>query len=100
MTMSDSQVAMMYDAGKKSVFVAYLLWFFLGGVGAHRFYLKRTGSAIAMLVIWLLSWPLLLIAIGYLGFLAIGIWWLVDAILIPGIVRDFNVRYAAHLSAR
>ncbi|WP_342621698.1 NINE protein, partial [Pseudomonas aeruginosa] len=24
---------------------AYLLWFFLGGFGAHRFYLGKTGTA-------------------------------------------------------
>ena len=35
---------MRYDANKKSIGVSYLLWFFLGGLGAHRFYNGRTGS--------------------------------------------------------
>src|SRR5690625_7789652 len=41
---------------KKSMVVAYLLWFFLGGAGAHRFYIGKTGSAITMLVLFLLGW--------------------------------------------
>lgn len=30
----------------KSYIVAYLLWFLLGLLGAHRFYVGRTGSGI------------------------------------------------------
>ena len=41
---------MLYDAQKKSSGVAYLWWFLLGFLGAHRFYLKRPGSAIAQAV--------------------------------------------------
>jgi len=95
--MNDAQTVMMYDATKKSLPVAYILWWFLGAFGAHRFYMGRTGSAVAMLVIMLLSFPLALVFIGFLGFMAIGVWWLVDAFLIPGIVREFNLRLAAHL---
>ncbi|MCZ6845587.1 MAG: TM2 domain-containing protein [Alphaproteobacteria bacterium] len=81
---------MAFESGKKSSGICYLLWFFLGGFGAHRFYLGRTGSAIAMLVISIVSWILIFVAIGALGFIVIGIWWIVDAFLIPGIVRDNN----------
>ena len=45
---SDAARLMQYDAAKKSAVVAYLLWFFLGGLGVHRFYLGRTGSGIAI----------------------------------------------------
>ncbi len=34
--------------GEKNVTVAYLLWFFLGGLGAHRMYAGRVGSGIGM----------------------------------------------------
>lgn len=97
--MNDAQTVMMYDATKKSLPVSYILWWFLGTFGAHRFYMGRTGSAIAMLVITLVSIPLTLILVGILGFMVIGVWWLVDAFLIPGIVRDYNMRLAAHLGA-
>ena len=53
---------MAFESGKKSSGICYLLWFFLGGFGAHRFYLGRTGSAIAMLVLYILSWILLFAA--------------------------------------
>jgi len=34
-------------APQKSVGMAYLLWFFLGVLGAHQFYLGRTGRAVS-----------------------------------------------------
>ena len=94
----DAQAAMQYDANKKSSVVAYLLWFFLGGFGAHRFYLGSTGPAIAQLVITLVSFVLLIVAVGLVGFIVVGIWVLVDAFLIPGMVQDYNSRLAAHFS--
>ena len=88
---NDARAMMAFEAGKKSAGICYLLWFFLGGFGGHRFYLGRTGSAIAMLVIYILSWILLFAAgIGLFGLAVIGIWWIVDAFLIPGIVQENN----------
>ncbi|WP_122571115.1 TM2 domain-containing protein [Pseudomonas viridiflava] len=67
---------------QKSTGVAYLLWFFLGGVGAHRFYLGKTGTAVAQLIITVIGFftifPLIIT----------GIWVLVDAFLIPAIIRE------------
>lgn len=37
----------------KSIVVAYLLWVFLGCLGAHRFYLARTGSGVVMLLLFI-----------------------------------------------
>lgn len=56
-----------------SIVVAYLFWFFLWFVSAHRFYLKKPGSA----VLQILSFFILI------GF----IWVIVDIFLIPGMVR-------------
>ena len=36
--------------------------------------------------------------VGLLGFLVIGIWWLVDAFLIPGIATRVNQDLATRLS--
>lgn len=63
---------------KPSTGVAYLLAIFLGVFGAHRFYLKRTGSAVAML----------LLTITVFGLVVTSIWALVDLFLIPGMIRD------------
>jgi TM2 domain-containing membrane protein YozV len=97
MTDSSARTMMAYDAQKKSTLIAYLLWWFLGYFGAHRFYLGRTGSAIAMLLLTLISFAGLIIFIGIFGLLAVGVWWLVDAFLIPGIVREHNMRLASML---
>lgn len=43
-------------AGRKSVFIAYLLWFFLGNFGAHRFYLRRPRTALAQLLLAAIGW--------------------------------------------
>ena len=84
---------MMYDAQRKSTGAAYLLWFFLGGFGAHRFYLGQTGTAVAQLLLMLLGWiPL------FTGWIVLGVWWVVDLFLIPGIAREENMRVADRLT--
>lgn len=59
-----------------SVAVAYLLWFFLWFVSGHRFYLGRPGTAILQILSYF-------VLIGF-------IWALIDAFLIPGMIRDRN----------
>jgi TM2 domain-containing membrane protein YozV len=54
--------------------VAYLFWFFLWFVSAHRFYLGRPVTAILQILSYF-------ILIGFL-------WSLIDAFLIPGMIRD------------
>jgi len=39
---------------KKSQLTAYILWFLLGTVGGHRFYLKQWKVGLAILSFWLL----------------------------------------------
>jgi len=93
----DAARLMQYDAAKKSTGIAYLLWFFLGGLGVHRFYLGQTGSGIAMAIISVISWITVMIGIGLVGLAVIGIWWLVDAFLIPGIATRSNQDLATRL---
>ncbi len=76
-----------YDAQKKSVAAAYLLWLFLGSFGAHRFYLGHMTSGAVQLGLLLLGWlPL------FLGWVVLGVWWLVDAFLIPGQAERRNLQ--------
>jgi len=93
----DARAMMAFEAEKKSAGVAYLLWFFLGGFGGHRFYLGQTGSAVALLILSILSWLTILVGVGIAGLIVVGIWVLVDAFLIPGLVREFNQRLAVRL---
>ena len=48
---NDTRALMLFEANKKTALVAYLLWFFLGWLGAHNFYLRRTGVAVAQLIL-------------------------------------------------
>jgi len=96
---NDARLMMQYDAHKKSLAVAYILWFVLGMLGAHRFYSGATGSGAAILLLTLTSVMLSVVGIGLILMLVPGVWVLVDAFLIPGMVRDQNVRLAQQLAA-
>lgn len=96
---SSARQHMMYDANRKSTGVAYLLWFFLGVFGGHRFYLGQTGTAVAQLIICVLGWLTLIVGVGMLLLAIIGVWVLVDAFLIPGMAREHNVRLADRLTS-
>jgi len=94
---SDARAMMMYEANKKSMAVSYLLWFFLGGFGGHRFYNGKTGSAVAQLLLTIVGVLTTFVVIGFALLAAVGIWWLVDAFLIPGWIRTQNSLLAAQL---
>ncbi len=70
---------------------AYLLCIFLGVFGAHRFYMRRTGSAVAMLLIYLLSWPFMFLIIGFFTVWVPVVWAFVDLFLIAGILQAENL---------
>ena len=90
---------MRYDANKKSMGVSYVLWFFLGWLGAHRFYNGKTGSGIAQLAIFIAGFLLTFIGIGVIVLGALSVWVIVDAFLIPGWVRAHNNSLATSLGA-
>ena len=88
-----------YDIEKKSLLVAYLLWVFLGYVGAHRFYLGRPLSAFIMLTLSAVTLVLSFVSFGLLSFLwvVVALWWIIDALLIPGMASGHNSRVADRL---
>ncbi|AYJ43125.1 TM2 domain-containing protein [Lactiplantibacillus pentosus] len=65
---------------KKSALITYLLCLFIGTLGAHRYYVGKTGSTIAMTLITVLT-------LGF-GAIVTGIWALVDLFLINGWLQD------------
>jgi TM2 domain-containing membrane protein YozV len=85
----DARAMMLFEANRKNALIAYLLWFFVGLLGGHNFYLQRTGVAVTQLIL----------TITVVGLLISIIWVLIDAFLIPGWVRDQNNLLAAQLGA-
>lgn len=71
----------------KSMLVAYVLWYFLGLFGAHRFYMYRIATAVVMLVL----------SLTIFGMVVTFIWWVIDAFLLHGWVKDRNRQLEAEL---
>lgn len=62
------------DRRKKSTATTWILWFFLGNIGAHRYYLGKVGTGVAMTLT--------------LG--CFGIWTLIDIFLNNGMINKKN----------
>jgi TM2 domain-containing membrane protein YozV len=88
---------MRFEAARKSVLVAYLLWFFLGWLGLHRFYLGYMLSGVLMLVLWVVGTVLSVVLIGYVILVVPVLWWAVDALLITGMARASNNEIIAEI---
>ena len=71
--------------GGKSLGTAYLLWFFLGGFSAHRFYLSTPLTAIAQVSLWYVSLMFYMAGQPAAGYLMTAGWlWIIgDAFFIP-----------------
>ena len=75
---------------KKSV--ALLLCIFAGGLGAHRFYIGKRGTAMVQLLLLVIGWVVVIAStaeaddtgagIGGMILLAVGVWVIVDLVLI------------------
>ena len=59
---------------EKETWIAYMLWFFLGFAGVHKFYLGRMG------------WGILYLLTGGLFFVG----WFIDLFTLPSQVRQAN----------
>jgi TM2 domain-containing membrane protein YozV len=72
---------------KKSTTVAYLLWLFLGGFGAHKFYLGKIGMGFLYLSMSIIGW--LTVGIGGWVILSILVIFLIyDLFMIPSQIKS------------
>ncbi|HEY9535401.1 MAG TPA: NINE protein [Mucilaginibacter sp.] len=67
----------------KSKSTAYILWFFLGIIGAHKFYLNKTGMGI----------------LYFFTFGIFGIGWLIDLFTLGSQVDTFNALFGRSFGA-
>jgi len=86
---NDIRALILFEANKKHELVALSLCLVLGLLGAHNFYLGRTGVAIAQLIL----------TMTVVGFLVTIVWVIVDIFLVAGWVRERNNWLAAELGA-
>lgn len=70
-----------FEENRKSKGIAYLLWFFLGWFGVHRFYAGYTKSGVIQL----------LLSLSVIGLPIMAFWLLLDIFLIPGLINDKNM---------
>jgi TM2 domain-containing membrane protein YozV len=90
---NDVRLQMTFQAQKKSTGAAYLLWFFVGGFGGHRFYLGQMGTGAAQLALLIFGWiPL------FAGWAVLGISLFIDLFLIPGMIQEQNMKLVNSLT--
>ncbi|WP_080796165.1 TM2 domain-containing protein [Corynebacterium pacaense] len=78
-------------AQQKSVVVAALLAFFLGTLGVHNFYLGYTGRGVAQLALTVVGWITAVFLVGFVLLFAVGVWVLVDLIMIIARTGTYSV---------
>jgi TM2 domain-containing membrane protein YozV len=74
-----------YQVSAKSEVVGVLLAVFLGGFGAHHFYLRRTGLGILYAIFSVTGIPFLIA--------------IIEAFFMPGRVRQYNAELSAYIAA-
>ncbi len=90
--MGEQSVSIKMNMEGKNMLVAYLLWWFLGWAGVHRFYLGRVKTGITQLLLFVLGWATSFFIIGYVLIIAWLIWWALDAYFTYKIVAEENAK--------
>lgn len=83
--------AQMYP--EKSFFIAYILWLFLGYIGANYYYVGRWFLGTLKLVLALIGFVFILFG-GYAILSFLGTWWMLDIIITYFLVSSYNNKAA------
>lgn len=78
------------DVSSKSRVAASLFAWFLGQFGAHRFYVGKTGTAAAMLILCVVGWATIWIfGLGLVFLIPVWTWAMIDFVVaVSGNMRD------------
>lgn len=75
----------------KSVGLAYVLWFFLGWVGVHQFYLGNTQRGLFNLLLWAVT-----VVVGFVG-IPLGLlyfaYWVYEGVTLKAQTEEINAGY-------
>lgn len=95
---------------QKSVGLAYVLWFFLGTLGIHQYFIGKAGRGTLYLVGGICGWILLIVGlvattaaavvIGIVLLAIIGILLLIDLFTIPRQIRHVYELHEVDIAAR
>lgn len=90
---------------ERLMIIAYVLWWFAAPLGAHRHYCGAHVSGFVQMGVWIAAFGIMLMAaaanstagvvLGLAALVGAGLWFIVDAFLIPGMLRQFNQRPSA-----
>lgn len=83
----------------KNMLLAYILLIFLGTLGIHRFYIGKTGSAIAILILTMVGWITAVFVVGFVFIAISGVWAFVDLFLVPKMIEETNSKMEKQLVA-
>jgi len=101
---ADTVIQLQYQARKKSLVFAYLIWFFLMPTSLHRFYLQPWTNALGQLALFVLGITITFFTgedkdiVGLILLSIWGIWVLTDAFRIPGMVQKYNADLISELA--
>ena len=97
--MAEENVTIKVNMDGKNVLVAYLLWWFLGWAGIHRFYLGRVKTGLAQLLLVVIGWATFIFVIGYVLLVVWFIWWALDAYFTYIMVTEENEKLGVEVSS-
>ncbi|OUR87400.1 hypothetical protein A9Q81_25810 [Gammaproteobacteria bacterium 42_54_T18] len=90
--MAEQAVSVKVRMEGKNLVIAYLLWWFLGALGGHRFYLGRVKTAVAQLLLFSVGTMTAFVIFGWILLFAWFVWWAMDVYLTYRMVTEENER--------
>lgn len=73
---------------KKSIGIAYLLWFFFSSLGIHRFYIGDKSGGLWMAGLFIVGLMTTWLIVGFIPLFIVGVWAFIDVFRIPTLIEN------------
>ncbi|MFB9218590.1 TM2 domain-containing protein [Kurthia sibirica] len=87
--LSEEQL-LFYNRRRKRPLRAYFSWLILGFLGLHRFYVDWSWSGLMMLLFCMTGILFIFTPVGKIILFILLIWWIIDAIRLPKMIKMEN----------